>query len=148
MKKQTTKFAVAVAATIILGGCATTQNVVVSPVALTQSFSTAHLVLHGEPSDDVDASIQRELLLRGLEVSAGEEAAAPEDVDLIVRYVDDWKWDVTMYLRRLDIQVYEGGGRTLLASATWKNSALHGYHGLDKVVSRLVQETFSKLGPP
>jgi hypothetical protein len=148
MNGQATRFSVAVAVGIVLVGCATTQNVVVNPVARTRSFSTAHLVIHGEPSDDVDASIQRELLLRGLEVSAGEEAAAPEDVDLIVRYVDDWKWDITMYLRRLDIQVYEGSGKTLLASATWKNSALHGYHGLDKVVSRLVRETFSRLGAP
>jgi hypothetical protein len=63
-----------------------------------------------------------------------------------VRYVDDWKWDVVMYLRRLDLQVYDARGNTLLASATWKNSPMHGYHGLDKIVAQLVGETFAKLG--
>jgi hypothetical protein len=138
---------VVVAILAVALGCATSRQVIVNPSAQGRSFRSAHLVIHGEPSDDVDASIQRELLLRGLAVTAGSEEDQPADADLLVRYVDDWKWDLVMYLKRLDLQIYDGqAGNTLLASATWKNSALHGYHGLDKVVAKLVDETFTKIG--
>lgn len=138
---------VGLGALLLLVGCATSQQVVVNPSTAGRSFESAYLVIHGEPSDDVDASLQRELLLRGLAVTAGSEEDKPDDADLLIRYADDWKWDITMYLKRLDLQIYDGReGDTLLASATWKNSALHGYHGLDKVVGNLIDETFAKLG--
>jgi hypothetical protein len=131
---------------VLILGCATSQQIVVNPAGHGRSFRTAHLVIHGDPSSDVDASIQRELLLRGLSVTAGNEADRPANADLLVRYVDDWKWDMVMYLRRLDLQIYDAQGNTLLAAATWKNSPMHGYHGLDKVVAQLVGETFTRLG--
>jgi hypothetical protein len=124
------------AATFLMGllmlllGCTTSQQVVVTPSGHGRSFRAVHLIIHGDPSSDVDASIQRELLLRGLSVTAGTEAIRPATADLVVRYVDDWKWDVVMYLRRLDLQVYDAQGNTLLASAVWKNSPMHGYHGV------------------
>jgi hypothetical protein len=58
-------------------GCTTSQQVVVNPAWQGRNFRTAHLIIHGDSSSDVDASIQRELLLRGLSVTAGTEANRP-----------------------------------------------------------------------
>ena len=53
---------------------------------------------------------------------------------------------MTMYLKALDIQIYDAKVGSLLASAAWKNSAMHGFHGLDGVVSDLVSGVLTKLG--
>jgi hypothetical protein len=93
----------------------------------------------------MDASIQRALLLRGLAVTAGAEGSNIGGADVVVRYVDDWGWDLAMYLKRLELLVYDARTNALVASATWKNSALHGFHSVDKVVASLVAETLGEL---
>ncbi|HUP61075.1 MAG TPA: hypothetical protein VNA69_11710 [Thermoanaerobaculia bacterium] len=94
----------------------------------------------------MDASIQRELFRRGLAVTSGLDNKQPETADLVVKYADGWSWDVVMYLKTLDIQMYDARSGTLLATATWKNSAMHGFHGVDKVVAELVSGMLTKLG--
>ena len=125
-------------------GCATSSNIVVNPGS-TQKVHSAYVVLHEGKSSDMDAHIQRELMAHGIQVKAGPEMQRPA-ADIIVRYSDNWRWDVTMYLRSLDIQVYDAATGTLVASGSWKNSAMHGYHGADGVVKDVVDQIFLKLG--
>jgi hypothetical protein len=126
-------------------GCATSQDIVVNPANVGNPFKSAYLVAHGDKSSDVDAAIQREMFRRGITVASGPDGRQPETSDVVVKYVDDWSWDVTMYLRGLDIQVYDAKTGTLLASAAWKNSAMHGFHGMDGVVSELIGGVLKKL---
>ncbi len=133
----------AVVMIVLASGCATHSNVVVNPGSSVVAKS-AYVVLHGDNSSDMDAYIQRELMAHGLVVKAGPEANQP-DADIVVRYSDEWKWDMTMYLRSLDVQVYSVSTGTLIASGSWKNSALHGYHGAQDVVKDVVDQIFSKL---
>lgn len=128
---------------MLVSGCATSRNVVVNPGTRLQPTS-AHVVAHGGNSSDMDASIQRALMSQNLRVTAAPEGQ-PTDADLLVRYTANWKWDIVMYLRALDIQVYDGRSGTLLGSGVWKNSALHGYHDRDKVVKNVVDELMLKL---
>lgn len=127
-------------------GCATSQDIVVNPTNTGHPLKSAYLVAHGDKSSDVDAAIQRELFRRGVAVSAGPDVRQVESADAIVRYIDAWNWDMAMYLRALDIQVYDAKSGVLLASASWKNSAMHGFHGMDGVVSELVDGILKKLG--
>jgi hypothetical protein len=133
-----------VAATMVLSGCATHSRVVVNPGSKV-SIRTAYVVLHGGNSDDMDAHVQQELMAHGIQVKAGPETRDP-GTDVVVRYTDQWRWDMSMYLRSLDIQVYSGESGTLLASGSWKNSALHGYHSGAKVTKRVMDEVVAKLG--
>ncbi len=126
--------------------CATSSDIVANPVASGKQYRSAYLVVHGDRSSDVDASVQRELFRRRLAVTSGPEGRQPETADLIVKYADAWNWDMTMYLQSLDIQVYDAKVGTLLGSASWKNSPMHGFHGLDNVVAELVSGLFKKLG--
>lgn len=124
-------------------GCATSRNVVVNPGTDIQA-SSAHVVAHGGNAADMDASIQRALMSHNLRVTAAPDGQ-PTDADLLVRYTANWKWDIVMYLRALDVQVYDGRSGTLLGSGVWKNSALHGYHDRDKVVKNVVDELMQRL---
>lgn len=131
------------AAAMCLVGCSTSSRVVVNPGS-TLVAKSAYVVLHGGNSEDMDAHMQRELMAHGLTIKAGPEVDNP-GTDLIVRYADSWRWDMTMYLSTLDIQVYDTQSGTLLASGSWKNSALHGYHGGEKVTRQVMDEIFAKL---
>lgn len=131
------------AASLILSGCSTSSRVVVNPGS-TLVINTAYVVLHGGNSEDVDAHVQRELMAHGITVKAGPELTDP-GTDIIVRYSDNWRWDVTMYLRSLDIQIYDANTGVLVGSGSWKNSALHGYHSAEKVTRKVMDDIFAKL---
>lgn len=130
----------------LVPGCTTSLDVVASPAATEAAFTSAYIVSHDENAGPMCGRIQRALLGRGLEVGAGNESDAPAGVDLIVRYGDSWRWDVVMYLRSFDLEVYDARTRMLLAAGHWKNSALHGFPNADKVVDDVVQQTFDRLG--
>ena len=143
MKKIASVLVLALLALLSVG-CATSSNVVVNPGSA-QKIHSAYVVLNEGKSSDMDAHIQRELMSHNIQVTAGPEMRQPS-ADVTVRYSDNWRWDVTMYLRSLDIQVYDSATGTLRASGSWKNSALHGYHGAAGVVKEVVDEIFRKLG--
>jgi hypothetical protein len=128
-----------------LTGCATHSDVIVNPSITKLHYQSAYVVVHGDRSSDMDANLQKELLRHGLSVTVGPETSSTGDAQLIVRYADDWKWDMAMYLRKFDVMVFDAHSKTLLASGSWKNSAMHGFHGSEKVVAQVVDETFSKL---
>ena len=134
-------------AVCLISGCATSSGVIVTAGAPKTSYHSAYLVVHGDKSVDMDTNIQKELLRRGFNVNVGSEGAEPPNTDLVVRYTDDWKWDLSMYLRAFDLMVFDGKSKVLLASGSWKNSALHGYHNAEKVVGDVVGQTLGKLNP-
>jgi len=136
-------FAAVAVASLLLSGCATHSRVVVNPGSQLV-VKSAYVVLHGGNSEDMDAHVQQELMAHGIQVKAGPEMR-DTGTDVVVRYTDNWRWDMSMYLRSLDIQVYNGASGTLLASGSWKNSALHGYHSAGKVTQKVMDEVFAKL---
>jgi hypothetical protein len=145
MRRELRCVATVLVLSFMVVGCATSRDITAHS-APPGTYRSAYVVAHGDRSSDVDASIQRELFRRGLSVSSGPEGKQPEAVDLIVKYADSWNWDVTMYLKSLDIQMFDAHSKTLVATATWKNSVMHGFHGLDGVVAELVSGMLTKLG--
>jgi hypothetical protein len=127
-----------------LGGCATSSDVVVNRSAPHTNYTSAYVVTHGGNGADMDALIKKELVRHGLNVSSG--SASPTSGQLRIEYVDEWKWDVVMYLRSLDVTAYDDRTQNLLATASWKNSAMHGFHSKDTVVADVVSETLKGAG--
>jgi hypothetical protein len=130
---------------IALSGCATSSGVVVNPSAQRAVYKTAYVVVHGASSQDMDAHVQREFLRHGIAVSVGPEGGPIGNVQLIVRYSDDWRWDLKMYLRSFDVMVFDARTNTLLATGSWENSAMHGFYNEDKVDASVVDQTLSKI---
>lgn len=143
MRKTIAVMTLSVAA---LTGCATHSDVIVNPSVTRVHYQSAYVVVHGDRSSDMDANLQRELLRHGLSVTSGPETGAVGNAQLIVRYADDWKWDMAMYLHTFDVMIFDAQSKTMLASGSWKNSAMHGFYGSEKVVAQVVDQTFSKLG--
>jgi hypothetical protein len=129
---------------LALTGCATSSGVISNPNAQKVDYHSAYIVTHGGNGADMDANLQKEFLRHGFGVIAGADDGTHGNAQLIVRYADDWKWDIVMYLRSLDVMVYDAKSGTLIATGSWKNSVFHGFYDSQKIVGQVVDETLSK----
>lgn len=131
-----------------LAGCSTTSNVMMGNPDQTKPIHTVAFTPQGGNSADMDNYIQRDLLSRGVDVKA---MAAPgtrkmTNVDAVVSYSDTWRWDLVMYLKSLDISIFDASSGSLLISGHWENSALHGFQDPAGVINQVMDEMFSKMG--
>lgn len=135
------------AVAFLSGGCATFQRVDVLLEQTELSLRTAAFVPQEGNSPSMDDAIQFALLSHGIAIKAPLPAGTrkADDVDIIVTYVDVWRWDISMYLKSLDIRFYDARTGTLMVSGHWENSALHGFQGYREVTKGLVDEMFMKI---
>ena len=127
-------------------GCSTSLQVAGHQLKPPRTFSTVYLVSHADESRGVYASLQTNLFQRGYVVTTGPDGGAPKDVDLVVRFTESWSWDIGFYLRNASVLFYDGRTGALVGSAQWKNSTLHGYQNVDKVVNRMLDAVSEKVG--
>ncbi len=120
---------------VCLISCASTQNAVVNPAAVLPTEPlVAYVEKLGGRSADVDAHIERALISNGIGVTADRATS-----NLLVKHTDDWKWDIVMYLRGLDVQMYDARTGTLIGSARYSNAAFtHSYPNVGKIADELV----------
>jgi len=125
--------------------CASSQDAVINPAAsLPAGPLTAFVEKHGDKSADVDAHVERALIANGIGVTEDKSAST-----LTVKYADDWKWDLVMYLRALDLQIYDARTGTLIGSARYSNAAFtHSYPNTGKIAEELVAQVLTKLKRP
>ena len=138
---------VAFAIVALTTGCATSQNVNLAQVTGNRALSTVAMVPSEGNSADMDAAIKSALVNQGLTpkppLPAGTRKSS--DVDVIVSYTDQWRWDVAMYLRWVNIEMYDSDSGNLLASARWENSAFHGFQDYKTVVKGLLDDMMLKI---
>jgi len=126
--------------------CATTTSIDVVPGESRVPIHTVYLVVHGGSSSDVDDDVRRALLHHGLSETEGtDDAIQNKNVDLVVKYDDHWRWDLTMYLQSIDIELFDSKTGSLIAESSWKNSAFHRFPNAEDVVDDLVNQTFEKI---
>jgi hypothetical protein len=108
---------------------------------------TAALTPQDGNSEKMDKIVIDELKANGLEVKPTLPVGTRQspDVDLVVAYVDHWFWDVAMYLRALEINVFDGKSGNLMVQGQWKDSALHGYRDPAQVLHEVVPDMLSRL---
>src|SRR3972149_1191890 len=77
----------------------------------------------------VPQAIKEELTSRGYQVSLGEEANMPANVDSKVLFNDKWMWDITVYLLEVKIDLVDpktgamqGSGRSYRTSLARKST--------------------------
>lgn len=139
--------AASIVATLSMGGCATSQNVKLAQNTNARPLATVAMTPSDGNSADMDATLRSALENQGLmpkpQLPAGTRTSP--DVDVIVSYVDQWRWDLVMYLRWVSIDMYDAKSGNLLASARWDNSAFHGFQDYRMVVKGLVDEMMAKI---
>jgi hypothetical protein len=88
---------------LFLVGCASldVDRVPGRSVDAGQSFYVEKLPADGRGIEQVIAD---QLNLMGFSAGSGPAREHDKDTDVLVTYQDRWAWDITMYMRQLDIQ--------------------------------------------
>ncbi len=128
-------------------GCATSQNVTLGQLEPARAITSAALVPQDGNSAAMDDHVRTALMMQGV---TARETVYPgtrqsNRVDAIVGYTDVWRWDLTMYLRSLTIQVFDARTGNLLAMGRWDNSAFHGFQDAGQVTRTLMNDVFAKI---
>ena len=129
-------FAVVVAA---MTGCTATRSM----TGHIPHGKTVYVMSDRELDDyTIHNAIIDELQKRGHRVvDAGDKAPASAQGSLVLHYLDDWNWDMCMYLAALNIRVLDESTSEPVAIGTYRTPFLHTYANSVKEVSLL----FSRL---
>jgi len=132
---------------VVLAGCATTQEVSVAKTDPVTSIKTVAQAPDAGNSPEMDAALTAALQLQGLTVKPAVRAGARKsaDADAVVSYIDSWRWDLVMYLQKINVRMYDARSGDLLVSGEWKDSPMHGFRDPQLIVQGLVAEMMARL---
>ena len=131
----------------LLTGCATSQNVSLGQLSGAKSIKSAALVPSDGNSSDMDTAVRTALLNQGVspKLALPPGTRKSSDVDVILDYSDQWRWDMAMYLKWVSINMYDAETGNLLANARWDNSTFHGFQDYKLVVKGLIDQMLDKV---
>lgn len=104
-----------------------------------QSFYVVHFSPDRRNLHQIIAS---QLLEMGFKATSGEKHNVPNDVHAIVTYIDNWQWDLTNYMIKIQIDFKKPNGE-LLASATSYRTSL-----VRKNPPEMIKETLDEIFNP
>ena len=111
-----------------------------------KEYRSAYLVAHRGKGSDMDALVEQELQSRHLIVKLGPDPLVlQEDNSLIVRYEDQWWWDLVMLLRAFSISLNDGQSGELVASAIWDERSRDIQSTPANIVNSTVEHVFAKF---
>ncbi|HEY1120588.1 MAG TPA: hypothetical protein VGE67_03275 [Haloferula sp.] len=132
-----------VSAVFLAASCSETRSASVSQPAVIKGARSAYVVKHQDSNREIETYLKNALNKKGVRAQAGPMSAKPANTDLQVTFVDRWHWDMTMYLRTLDVSVVDKSGREV-ATGTYRNSALHGYPDPQKTSEELINLIYER----
>jgi hypothetical protein len=94
--------------TLMLGlsGCAVNQATATRAADMDmKAIKTIYVVQHADDKYKVAELIRDDLTKRGYQVTVGNELQPPYPTDAVVKYIDKWMWDITVYMIELTITV-------------------------------------------
>jgi len=133
-----------VSAALFATSCSETRSASVSNPAVIKSARSAYVVKPGDSSRDVELFLKSAFAGKGVSAQAGSMSSKPASADVYVTFVDRWHWDMAMYLRTLDVSVVDNKSGKEVATAMYRNSALHGYPDAKKTSQELVDLIYQK----
>lgn len=101
---------------LLLTGCATHLTSNLAPNATFNELGKTFVVRFEPDTRNLNSLIADKLTLMGHSATFGEEGDIPNDVDTLITYRDNWQWDVTMYMIKINIQFRDGKSRELIVS--------------------------------
>jgi hypothetical protein len=108
---------------LTLSGCASMQSTQKPGADFTQ-LKSFYVQLHPGDDSEVGKAISDQLKLLGYKSTYGIAESPASAVDATLTYLDSWRWDVTMWLFQLNIQIRDAKTKELLASGTTTRPSL------------------------
>jgi hypothetical protein len=131
----------------LLSGCSTTQEIVLAKANPVKRVAVVAQSLEEDNSPQMNGNLEAALQKDGITLKttlpAGTRKSA--DVDAIVSYTDVWRWDLVMYLKTLNVRLYDAETGDLLVTGQWNDSVMHGFRDAKVVMAGVVGEMLAKL---
>ena len=126
---------------LLLTGCAVTKlESNLAPGATFDELGKT-FVVHFEPDKrQLHSIIADKLTLMGHPSTAGEKSEMPDDVDTLVTYKDNWMWDITNYMIKLNIQFRNGKSNELIITGESYRTSL-----ARKSPEAMIEETLTEI---
>lgn len=109
--------------TLLATGCANRATATVSPSSDLSALKTMYVKHYPSDNSGVDMEIADRLRSRGVAVTTGPAQPAG-NFDAIVNYRDQWRWDITMYMLELTIDIRDPKTLALLATGNSHHTSL------------------------
>lgn len=109
--------------TSLTTGCVNLATSSVSPLTDLTALKTMYVKHYPSDNSGVDLEIADKLRSKGVKVKTGAETTS-SDFDAIVTYVDKWKWDMSMYLLELTINIRDPKTESTLATGKSYHTSL------------------------
>ena len=88
----------------------------------------------------VCGDITDEIALLGYDVSKGKKEEITDETKVLVSYVDNWYWDMSMYMIRLEMKVREKATNELIAESVVERTSL-----IRKNTKEMAREVLSEM---
>ena len=94
------------------------------------------------PADErgIDLLIANQLTRMGFAAVSGTSETPSSPVDAVVTYQDRWRWDITMYMWQLNVQIRDGQTRMRLATGQAMHTSL-----VRKSPEEMVEEVLAEI---
>lgn len=99
-----------------LQGCMTRLNASMAPGANIEDFGKIYVQNFEPDRRNLHRIIADQLTMLGYPASPIDDGYSPEDADILVTYVDNWRWDITNYMIKIKINVRNAQTQQLLIS--------------------------------
>ena len=139
---------IAIAASLVIfSGCSTTQEIVLAKANPTRAIQTVSRATGDSNATDMNKNVEDAFSAQGIGVKGALPADTRKspDVDGVVTYSDQWRWDLVMYLQALTVNLFDAGTGDLLVTGQWHDSTLHGFKDAREVTRNLVADMLAKL---
>ncbi|MBI4838870.1 MAG: hypothetical protein HY806_06980 [Nitrospirae bacterium] len=127
-----------------LASCSTIRPAGVYSRDSLNEIHSAFVVQNKESKRGIDIYIQKALAVRGISSSIGPIESKPENVKAYVTYADVWRWDMSIYLEKLDINIYDNQTNELIATGEFDNSWLHSFPDPSQKVFQVIDSIWTK----
>jgi hypothetical protein len=125
---------------LTLSGCA--SSVTSTPWHNASSSTLGKIVVvRFEPDNKhLNAIIAEELTRMGYPAEAVEEDEVPKDAHTVVTYRDNWQWDITMYMIKINIKFRNGETRHVFVSGESYRTSL-----IREAPRAMIKETLEQI---
>jgi len=136
------KTSTAIALFFLFGACSSLKASVTDGADLGtgRSFYVVHQEKDGRAINEM---IAKKLEAMGRPTRTGSSADIPANTQILVTYVDRWAWDLSMYMRSLEVVFRDPQTESVLASGTSKRGSLS-RKAVESVVDEVVTEIFNE----
>jgi len=125
---------------LLLTGCSTKLTSNLAPGAVFNDLGKTVVVRFEPDKRNLNSIIADQLTLMGYPAVAVEKSEIPKDVNTLVTYRDNWQWDITNYMIKINIQFRDGNSRELIISGESYRTSL-----VRKTPQEMIKETLEEI---